>query len=72
MANLGALSGLRIIDLVPNRVGAQISQFFADFGADVIQVEPVGGLDIRRQAAYPFWARGKQSIVLDVANDSDR
>lgn len=43
MTNLGPLSGLRIIDLVPNCVGERINQFFADFGADVIHVEPVGG-----------------------------
>jgi crotonobetainyl-CoA:carnitine CoA-transferase CaiB-like acyl-CoA transferase len=69
---MGPFAGLRVIDLSPNRVGAQVSQFFADFGADVIQVEPPGGAVIRSHAAYPFWARGKRSIVLDVHEPVDR
>ena len=66
---MGPFSRLRVIDLSPHRVGAQISQLFADFGADVIQVEPPGGAEIRQHAAYPFWARGKRSIVLDIHDE---
>ena len=69
---MGPFTGLRVIDLSPNRVGAQVSQLFADFGADVIQVEPQGGAVIRHHAAYPFWARGKRSIVLDLHDPADR
>ncbi len=69
---MGPLAGLRVIDVSPNRVGAQISQLFADFGADVVQVEPPGGAVIRDHAAYPFWARGKRSIVLDLGDEADR
>ena len=69
---MGALSGLRVIDLSPNRVGAQISQLFADFGAEVIWVEPPSGSKLREQAAFPFWARGKQSTVLDLHDEADR
>src|SRR5262245_52897212 len=69
---MGPFKGLRVIDLSPHRVGAQISQLFADFGADVIQVEPPGGADIRNHAAYPFWARGKRSIELDIRDEADR
>ena len=69
---MNPFSGLRILDLSPNRVGAQVSQCFADFGADVIQVEPPGGASMRSHAAFAFWARGKRSIVLDVFDDADR
>ncbi len=69
---MGAFTGLRVLDLSPNRVGAQVSQLFADFGADVIQIEPPGGAVIRRHAAYPFWARGKRSIVADLDDTADR
>jgi crotonobetainyl-CoA:carnitine CoA-transferase CaiB-like acyl-CoA transferase len=65
-------AGIRVLDLSPHQVGAQVSQLFADFGADVIQVERPGGASIRQHSAYPFWARGKRSIVLDVFNDGDR
>ena len=40
--------GLRVLDLSPSRIGAQISQLFADFGAEVIWVEPPAA---RRSAA---------------------
>jgi crotonobetainyl-CoA:carnitine CoA-transferase CaiB-like acyl-CoA transferase len=63
---VGALDGMRVIDLSPNRVGAQISQLFADYGADVIWVEPPGGASLRRHPAFAFWARGKQSLELDL------
>lgn len=69
---MSALTGLRVIDLSPTRLGAQTSQLFVDFGGDVIQIEPPGGAEIRQHAAYPFWARGKRSIVLDLDNGADR
>ena len=63
---------LKVLDLSPNRIGAQVSQLFADFGADVVWVEPPEGSALRREAAYPFWCRGKRSIALDLHNDRDR
>jgi crotonobetainyl-CoA:carnitine CoA-transferase CaiB-like acyl-CoA transferase len=69
---MSSLAGLRVIDLNPTRVGAQTSQVFSDFGADVIQIEPPGGAEIRCHSAYPFWARGKRSIVLDLDSAEDR
>jgi crotonobetainyl-CoA:carnitine CoA-transferase CaiB-like acyl-CoA transferase len=65
-------AGIRVIDLSTNRVGAQVSQLLADFGADVIQVERPGGAEIREHGAYPFWGRGKRSVVLDIFDDTDR
>ncbi len=62
-----ALGGLRVVDLSPTRVGAQISQLFADHGADVVWVEPPGGSALRDQTAFPFWARGKSSLEVDLA-----
>ncbi len=61
-----ALDGLRVVDLSPTRVGAQISQLFADHGADVVWIEPPGGSALRHQTAFPFWARGKRSVVVDL------
>src|SRR5207342_3531392 len=67
-----ALEGLTVIDLSPTRVGAQVSQVFADFGAEVLWVEPPHGSALRDQAGFPFFARGKQSIVLDLKQVADR
>lgn len=67
-----ALEGIRVVDLSPNRVGAQVSQLFADYGAEVIWVEPPGGAPIRNQPAFAFWGRGKRSVELDLKSDQGR
>ena len=68
----GPLHGLRVLDLSTTPPGAQASQLLADFGADVVHVERPGGSPLRRHAAYPFLARGKRSIVLDLHDADDR
>ena len=68
----GPLAGLRVVDLTTTLTGTHISQTLADFGCDVVQVEPPGGSPLREQPAWPFWARGKQSTVLDLHDADDR
>jgi crotonobetainyl-CoA:carnitine CoA-transferase CaiB-like acyl-CoA transferase len=60
------LSGIRVIDLSQWRTGAQASQLLADFGAEVIWVEPPGGSRLRTERAFPFYCRGKRSVVIDL------
>jgi crotonobetainyl-CoA:carnitine CoA-transferase CaiB-like acyl-CoA transferase len=67
----GALDGLRVVDLSNTLSGTHTSQLFADFGAEVVHVEPPGGSPLRAQPAWPFWARGKKSIELDLRDASD-
>ena len=47
---------LRVLDLSGREAGAYASKLFADYGADVVAVEPPGGSLLRRQG--PF-AQGK-------------
>src|SRR5262249_40695244 len=68
----GALDGLKVVDLSPTRVGAQASQTLADFGADVVWVEPPGGSPLRAESAFPFVARGKRSEVADLRTAEGR
>ena len=63
------LEGLRVVDVSPDRVGAQVSQTLADYGADVVWIEPPGGSRLRQQRAFPFLARGKRSVVADLHTD---
>jgi crotonobetainyl-CoA:carnitine CoA-transferase CaiB-like acyl-CoA transferase len=63
---LGVLDGIRVLELSNGVAGAQAGQFLADFGADVVQVEPPGGSPLRAEPAWPFWARGKRSVQLDL------
>lgn len=78
------LEGYRVIDLT-RREGGLCAQVLGDLGADVIQVEPPGGIEARRRAPYigdrrdneasltwRAFARGKRSIVLDIETADDR
>ncbi len=67
-----AFEGLTVLELAGNQVGATVGQFFADYGADVVMVEPPGGSPLRQEAAFPFWARGKRSVELDAKSEVDR
>ncbi|HEX5587976.1 MAG TPA: CoA transferase, partial [Acidimicrobiia bacterium] len=67
----GPLHGLTVLDLSSNLASAYTTLLFADFGATVIQVERPGGSPLRAMAAWPFWFRGKQSIVLDLHDAAD-
>src|SRR5262245_48378315 len=68
----GVLEGLSAVDFSETLTGAHISQLLADFGADVVLVERPGGNPLRTQPAWPFWARGKQSVMLDLKDEADR
>ena len=67
----GALEGLTVVDVSTTPTGAHVSHLFADFGADVVCIEPPAGSPLRALPAWPFWGRGKRSIVLDLADGDD-
>ncbi len=69
---VSAFEGMTVLELVSSPAGAVVGQFFADNGADVIMVEPPGGAPLREQVAFPFWARGKRSVALDLKDAGDR
>jgi len=67
--------GVRVIDLA-HRFGAYAGRLFADLGAEVIRIEPPGGLPDRRgegaDARFAFLNASKKSVVLDLADAGDR
>ena len=65
------LSGVRVVALSDGVPVAQVGQFLADFGADVVQIERRGGSQLRARPAWPFWGRGKRSIELDLHDSAD-
>ena len=69
---MNVLDGIRVLDLSQYRTGAQATQILADFGAEVLWIEPPGGSPLRGQRAFPFYARGKQSTVLDLKTAAGR
>src|SRR6201987_3522118 len=82
---MGALSGVRVVELARILAGPWIGQTLADLGADVVKVESPEGDDTRRwgppfietegeRAAAYFHGcnRGKRSIVADFATERGR
>src|SRR5215469_18242345 len=73
--NEGPLQGLRVVDLTSMVLGPYATQILADYGADVIKVEPPQG-DLMRKggaskspdmgALYLHLNRNKRSLVLDL------
>lgn len=78
-------AGLNVVELADNPAGEWTGKLFADFGADVIKVEPPDGATSRHTGPYTvgerkepaslsFWYynTGKKSIALDMRRDSGR
>ena len=66
------LEGVRIIDVTSGPVGGMATMVLADFGADVVKIEPPGGDRFRSLAAAPLWLRGKRSVTLDLSTTAGR
>jgi crotonobetainyl-CoA:carnitine CoA-transferase CaiB-like acyl-CoA transferase len=62
----GACAGLRVLDLSQGLAGPLATMILADFGAEVIRVEPSDGDAGWETPAYLLLNRGKKSISLDV------
>jgi len=75
------LVDLRVLDLSDGVAGAYCGKLFADYGADVIKVEPPSGDPTRRHGPFPasggphreagalwlYLSTNKRSVTLDIA-----
>jgi crotonobetainyl-CoA:carnitine CoA-transferase CaiB-like acyl-CoA transferase len=61
-----SLTGIRIVDLGGSVAGMAATMVLAEAGADVVLVEPPGGLDCRSAAGFRTWNRSKSSLELNV------
>ncbi len=68
------LSDLIVLDLTVNTPGPFCSMILSDLGARVIKIEPPGGDPLRQSSASMFAGmnRGKESVSLNLKNNSDR
>jgi crotonobetainyl-CoA:carnitine CoA-transferase CaiB-like acyl-CoA transferase len=70
-AATGPLDGIRVLDLTRLVAGNMLSLQLADFGADVIKIEPPSGDPLRdwrdggHELHWKTYARNKRSIVLN-------
>ncbi|HRF08577.1 MAG TPA: CoA transferase [Xanthobacteraceae bacterium] len=80
-ASEGPLAGLKVIDLTSVVMGPVTTQILADYGADVVKIEPLEG-DVMRLAGpmrspamgamFMHANKGKRSLGLDVKNPKGR
>ena len=68
----GACAGLRVLDFSQGLAGPLATMVLADFGADVIRVEPVGDDPGWSEPVYLLLQRGKRSIELDPSTEEGR
>lgn len=62
------LGSLQVVDLTEGIAGPITGMFMADFGAEVVKIEPPGGDAGREQPGFSMWNRGKKSVTVDPAN----
>jgi crotonobetainyl-CoA:carnitine CoA-transferase CaiB-like acyl-CoA transferase len=67
----GPLDGVRVIDFGQYIAGPLAAMLLADFGADVVRVDPPSG-PRWQTPANATWNRGKRSIALDLKDARDR
>ena len=74
----GPLSGVRILDLSRLVAGNLLTNALADFGAEVIKVEPAAGDTLRAWRTqgvatnWKLYARNKKSLALELRNPEAR
>lgn len=61
----GPLEGIAVVDLGLGPVTGLATMVLADFGAEVIKVEPPGGDPFRAMPSSKTWLRGKSTLEVD-------
>ena len=62
----GALAGLKVIAMASLYAAPLAATIMADFGADVLKIEPPEGDMFRGSKMWPIVARGKTCLALDL------
>lgn len=76
----GPLAGLRVIEICSTIAGPACARLMADFGAEVIKIEPFEGDGVRQMGKHvedvSLYAatilRGKRSVALDLKSEQGR
>jgi crotonobetainyl-CoA:carnitine CoA-transferase CaiB-like acyl-CoA transferase len=69
---MGALAGVRILDLTSGIAGPLGVLFLAEQGAEVVKVEPPGGDPLRSMPGSHVWHRSRRSVILDLDREESR
>lgn len=76
----GPLAGIRVVEICTTIAGPACGRLLADFGADVIKIEPPDGDPVRQMGSHvgavslysASILRGKRSIVIDLKKEEGR
>ncbi|PRZ41877.1 crotonobetainyl-CoA:carnitine CoA-transferase CaiB-like acyl-CoA transferase [Antricoccus suffuscus] len=66
------LDGLRVVDFSTGIASAATTMHLADYGADVVRVEPADGAAPRDNPGFATWDRNKRLVVVDPTSDDGR
>jgi len=66
---LTPFDGIRVLDCAQNLAGQMAAMLLADFGAEVLKLDPPGGDAARRRPGYVAWNRNKRRATLDQVAD---
>jgi crotonobetainyl-CoA:carnitine CoA-transferase CaiB-like acyl-CoA transferase len=66
------LDGVRVLDVSTGIAGPYAAMLLADFGADVVKIEPPAGDPTRSLPGFAVWNRNKRSVALDERSESGR
>lgn len=61
-----AFEGIRVLDFTQGIAGPMACMHLADFGAEVIKIEPPAGDRMKLHPGYLCWNRNKQVVTLDL------
>lgn len=67
-----ALGEVRVVDLASGIAGPMAAMFLADFGAEVVKVEPPGGHPDRDRPGFAMWNRNKRGFVAEPHTPAGR
>ena len=63
---------VRVVDLTQGMAGPLVTMILADYGAEVIRIEPPGGDPMWDHPAYLLWNRGKKSVEINWSSETGR
>ena len=69
---MSAFQGVKVVDCTQGRAGPMAAMLLADFGADVLKLEPPGGDRMSETPGYQMWNRNKRRLTLDVTGGAAR
>src|SRR5579864_8794451 len=66
------LAGLRVVSTANALPAAIVGQVLADYGAEVVLLEPPAGSRLRNHPAWGYWSRGQHSVLVDLSDAGEQ